>query len=84
MMTESPMVNDCPRTAVPSLPMNQGLVTKRLTQEDQQEVLKFLSERPLHTVVMAGLIRDNGMESKGSAKKGSLMHSTSARCRGDD
>jgi ribosomal protein S18 acetylase RimI-like enzyme len=44
--------------------MTQGLVTTRLTQEDQQEVLKFLSERPLHTVVMAGLIRDNGMESE--------------------
>jgi len=64
MITESPIVNDCPRTTVRSLSMNQGLVTKPLTNKCQKEVLKFLAERPLHTVVMAGLIRDNGMESK--------------------
>src|SRR2546423_547377 len=35
----------------------------RLTDEAQAEVLAFLSERPLHTVAMAGFIRDNGLES---------------------
>src|SRR3954469_17489091 len=34
-----------------------------LMKEDQAEVLAFLSERPLHTVVMAGHIHDNGLES---------------------
>ncbi|HYG81016.1 MAG TPA: GNAT family N-acetyltransferase [Pyrinomonadaceae bacterium] len=35
-----------------------------LTDKDEAEVLAFLAERPLHTVVMAGHIRDNGMESR--------------------
>lgn len=34
-----------------------------LTNQDRAEVLSFLAERPLHTVVMAGHIRDNGLES---------------------
>ena len=34
-----------------------------LADKDAAEVLAFLAERPLHTVVMAGHIRDNGMES---------------------
>ncbi|MDT5060919.1 MAG: uncharacterized protein QOH63_1378 [Acidobacteriota bacterium] len=34
-----------------------------LTNGDEREVLAFLAARPLHTVVMAGHIRDNGIES---------------------
>ncbi|HKQ50843.1 MAG TPA: GNAT family N-acetyltransferase [Pyrinomonadaceae bacterium] len=34
-----------------------------LTDGDVGEVLAFLAERPLHTVVMAGHIRDNGLQS---------------------
>jgi uncharacterized protein len=34
-----------------------------LTNDDTAEVLQFLSHRPLHTVAMMGLIRDNGIES---------------------
>jgi uncharacterized protein len=34
-----------------------------LMNEHGAEVLAFLAERPLHTVVMAGHIRDNGLES---------------------
>lgn len=34
-----------------------------LTAKDRDEVLAFLAARPLHTVVMAGHIRDNGLES---------------------
>src|SRR5690242_3932050 len=37
--------------------------TSELTVRDQTEVLDFLAERPTHTVFMASLIRDNGMES---------------------
>src|SRR5919199_737592 len=35
-----------------------------LKNEDRQEVLAFLQERPLYTVIMAGHIRDNGLESE--------------------
>jgi uncharacterized protein len=35
-----------------------------LTERDsEREVLAFLAERPVHTVVMSGLVRDNGLES---------------------
>jgi predicted GNAT family acetyltransferase len=34
-----------------------------LTNAHQQEALRFLATRPLHTVMLAGLIRDNGIES---------------------
>ena len=37
--------------------------TSELTVHDQAAVLDFLAERPTHTVFMASLIRDNGMES---------------------
>jgi predicted GNAT family acetyltransferase len=36
----------------------------------QAEVLAFLARRPIHTVVMAGMIRDNGLES--SLNRGSF------------
>ena len=32
-----------------------------LTRRDEAEVVEFLSARPLHTVFMLGLIRDNGL-----------------------
>ena len=32
-----------------------------LGQSDQSEVIEFLSARPVHTVFMVGLIRDNGL-----------------------
>jgi hypothetical protein len=34
-----------------------------LTDADENEVLAFLAERPIHTVCMAGFIRDNSLES---------------------
>jgi uncharacterized protein len=34
-----------------------------LTEEDRNEVLAFLAERPVHTVCLAGFIRDNGLVS---------------------
>jgi predicted GNAT family acetyltransferase len=37
-------------------------VTK-LESEHRQEVLDFLAERPLHTVIMASFVRDNGLVS---------------------
>jgi len=35
----------------------------RLLESDREEVLGFLKMRPVHTVVMAGFIQDNGLES---------------------
>src|SRR5687767_9177028 len=37
--------------------------TEELTDDDQVEILAFLAARPLHTVIMAGHIRDNGVVS---------------------
>ena len=34
-----------------------------LYQEDEAEVLQFLAARPIHTVFMSSLIRDNGLAS---------------------
>lgn len=43
--------------AEPSQPSN----IKELGRSDEAEVVEFLSGRPLHTVFMMGLIRDNGL-----------------------
>src|SRR5438874_2372789 len=40
-----------------------SVTTCPLTDGEREEVLAFLAERPTHTVCMAGLIRDNGVES---------------------
>jgi predicted GNAT family acetyltransferase len=37
-----------------------------LNRMDEAEVLEFLSQRPIHTVVMMSLIRDNGLLSPGN------------------
>jgi ribosomal protein S18 acetylase RimI-like enzyme len=41
----------------------ESVNVQRLMNSDAAEVLEFLSQRPLHTVAMMGLIRDNGMVS---------------------
>src|SRR5437588_8178661 len=40
-----------------------SIATYPLTDGEREEVLAFLAERPTQTVCMAGLIRDNGVES---------------------
>jgi predicted GNAT family acetyltransferase len=40
-----------------------SISTQTLRDEHESEVLAFLARRPLHTFVMAGHIRDNGLES---------------------
>lgn len=40
------------------------LTVSELTEEETNEVIAFLSERPIHTVCMIGLIRDNGLISE--------------------
>jgi uncharacterized protein len=40
-----------------------SVIVAELTEAERAEVLAFLAERPVHTVIMAGLIRDNGIVS---------------------
>lgn len=40
-----------------------GCAIGEFHQEDEAEVLEFLAERPIHTVFMSSLIRDNGLAS---------------------
>jgi predicted GNAT family acetyltransferase len=46
---------------LPEADMTVSLI--ELTEEDRNEVLSFLSERPIHTVCLVGFIRDNGLVS---------------------
>jgi predicted GNAT family acetyltransferase len=45
-------------------PPDTTLTASELTEEETNEVIAFLSERPIHTVCMIGLIRDNGLISE--------------------
>jgi predicted GNAT family acetyltransferase len=42
---------------------SKGLRAEQLTDSHRNEALNFLAARPLQTVMLAGFIRDNGMES---------------------
>ena len=54
-----------PKIMPPAFPVQAGpLTAERLTSGHEGEVLAFLAARPIHTVIMAGLIRDNGLESQ--------------------
>src|SRR5215831_9128836 len=53
-------------------PSHPGAIIE-LGQHDEPEVLEFLAARPLHTVFMTGLIRDNGLLS--SRNRGSFYGS---------
>lgn len=50
------------------LSSNHSAFTEELAVRHEPEVLSFLSERPVHTVIMSGLIDDNGLE--GSENRG--------------
>jgi ribosomal protein S18 acetylase RimI-like enzyme len=53
-------------TAAPPPPheaLGSALTVQALADGHKEEVLQFLSARPVHTVVMAGFIRDNGLVS---------------------
>ncbi len=41
----------------------RALAVRSLTENQQDEVLSFLAARPIHTMIMAGWIRDNGLVS---------------------
>lgn len=61
----------------PVFPVQAGLLTvRRLGHGDEAEVLAFLAARPIHTVIMAGMIRDNGLVS--SRNRGAFYGSRDA------
>jgi uncharacterized protein len=45
-------------------PPDVTLSVSELTDTEKNEVIGFLSERPIHTVIMMGIIRDNGLVSE--------------------
>lgn len=50
-------------TGLSYAPAASSCAIESLTDENEQEVLAFLAIRPLHTVIMASYIRDNGVVS---------------------
>ena len=42
----------------------ESIQVERLSNDDAAEILEFLSQRPIHTVAMMSMIRDNGVVSK--------------------
>ncbi len=50
-------------STLPARPNTRQYVAELLTEDQRQETLMFLSLRPLQTVIMSGMILDNGMES---------------------
>jgi ribosomal protein S18 acetylase RimI-like enzyme len=63
MTPQFPRLNRQEAGLVPSLCTARCLSARQLTEENKTEVLHFLAQRPLHTAVMSGFIRDNGLES---------------------
>jgi predicted GNAT family acetyltransferase len=55
-------VNNAP-PPTPYEALSSALTVQALADGHKEEVLQFLSLRPMHTVVMAGFIRDNGLVS---------------------
>jgi predicted GNAT family acetyltransferase len=62
MTPQVPGITRIPTTTI-SPGVARALTIYELRDPDTPEVLRFLAERPLHTVTMSGFIRDNGMES---------------------
>jgi ribosomal protein S18 acetylase RimI-like enzyme len=52
-----------PNVSERKLPAVESVSVERLENGDTAEVLKFLSQRPIHTITMMGLINDNGIVS---------------------
>lgn len=52
-----------PNVSERKLPAMESVSVERLENSDTAEVLKFLAQRPIHTITMTGLINDNGIVS---------------------
>ncbi|MDQ3258280.1 MAG: GNAT family N-acetyltransferase [Acidobacteriota bacterium] len=55
---------EAPFTTTPPSVAARSLTVHPLIDEHETEVLTYLAARPIHTVIMAGLIRDNGLVSR--------------------
>jgi uncharacterized protein len=53
-----------------------------LTEDDKPEVLGFLAQRPVHTVVMTSMIHDNGIESDQSRGRFYSYRNTAGKLEG--
>ena len=62
MYQQSPTTRIDAPTFVPQAITNKFQAVS-LTNESEAEVLNFLAERPLHTVILTGFVRDNGLVS---------------------
>jgi predicted GNAT family acetyltransferase len=64
---EAIMYRQCSTAKAPAaprqLPTIEPAAAWPLTTDNEKEVFEFLGERPLHTVAMAGFIRDNSIDS---------------------
>ena len=69
MYQQSPTTEISARAFVPQATTNKFQAVS-LTNESEAEVLNFLAERPVHTVIMTGFVRDNGLVS--AANRGSF------------
>ncbi|MCA1634764.1 MAG: GNAT family N-acetyltransferase [Acidobacteria bacterium] len=76
MYTSTSLAKVNSATRPPSAAQGPALTAQALANEHREEVLQFLSSRPVHTVVMAGFIRDNGLVSP-------LNRGTFYGCRGE-
>lgn len=62
-MTATLMDRESPARFTHFAKVAEACTVEELYQEEETEVLDFLAERPMHTVFMASLIRDNGLVS---------------------
>jgi ribosomal protein S18 acetylase RimI-like enzyme len=62
MMSLNSIAGIAPASKAPRLRAVE-VITSRLTNADEAEVVTFLNPRPIHTVTMVGFIRDNGLVS---------------------
>ena len=66
-MSSSSVIPEVEATGSPPLSLPQvslkSLKVDLLIREDERVVLEFLSSRPIHTIYLVGLIRDNGLVS---------------------
>jgi hypothetical protein len=64
MTNMPPFAVTAPTIVRPAFPLLlRQLTVQSLRPGNEDEVLAFLAERPIHTVIMAGFIRDNGLVS---------------------
>jgi hypothetical protein len=62
-MSPTPVRHEVGVKSVATASANDSSFAFQLTESNTEDVLNFLAERPIHTVFMASVIRDNGLVS---------------------